>query len=224
MNTSPPNYPQAEYDLTSIKRIVAAMIALSQDDPWGAGGTSVLSAVEQEIAKYRLNDADPLTGEWRASECRAKLIAAERQMRSDEFREESGLRPWGLLVATAGAAALTDDEENSPLHWAAENNAWYAIPARALTVEAMLQPSAAHETPFGMAAKRHALQNIAEDALVALAGSRSRTGDTPLHRAARGGYLMSLPQCLKKEELLALEDAEGYSVLDRHRATLRPTG
>ena len=88
----------------------------------------------------------------------------------------------------------------------------------------MLQPDAGHETPFGMAAKRHALQNIAEDALIALAGSRSRTGDTPLHRAALGGYLMSLPQCLKTEELLALEDAEGYSVLDRHRAALRPTG
>jgi hypothetical protein len=224
MNTSPPSYPQAENDLTSIKRIVAAMIALSQDDPWGAGGTSVLSAVEQEIARYRLNDADPLVHEWRASECRAKLIAAESQMRSDEFREESGLRPWGLLIATAGAAALTDDAGNSPLHWAAENNAWYAIPARALTVEAMLQPNAGHETPFGMAAKRHALQNIAEEALITLAGSRSRTGDTPLHRAARGGYLMSLPQCLKSEELLGLEDAEGYSVLDRHRATLRPTG
>jgi hypothetical protein len=224
MNTSPSALPQAEYDLTSTKRVMAAMIALSQDDPWGAGGTSVLSAVEQEIARYRLHEADPLADEWRASECRAKLIAAERQMRSDEFREESGLRPWGLLVATAGAAALTDDEGNSPLHWAAETNAWYAIPARALTVDAMLQPNAGHETPFAMAAKRHALQNIAEDALIALAGSRSRTGDTPLHRAARGGYLMSLPQCLKTEELLALEDAEGYSVLDRHRATLRPTG
>jgi len=35
---------------------------------------------------------------------------------------------------------------------------------------------------------------------------------------------MGLPQCLKTEELLVLEDAEGYSVLDRHRATLRPTG
>ena len=224
MNASLLDLPQEEYDLPSTPRIVAAMIALGQDDPWGAGGTTVLSAVEQEIAKYRLHDKDPLMDEWRASECRAKLIAAERQMRSDEFREESGLRPWGLLVATAGAAALTDDEGNSPLHWAAENNAWYAIPARALTVEAMLQANPAHETPFAMAAKRHALQNIAEDALISLASSRSRTGDTPLHRAARGGYLMGLPQCLKTEELLVLEDAEGYSVLDRHRATLRPTG
>lgn len=224
MNSNLPAYPQTEYDLTSIKRIVAAMIALSQDDPWGAGGTSVLSAVEQEIAKYRLNDADPLFVEWRASELRAKLLVAEGELRSEKFREESGLRPWGLLIATAGAVALTDDQGSSPLHWAAENNAWYAIPARALAVEAMLQVNAGHETPFAMAAKRHALHNIAEDELIKLASSTSRAGDTPLHRAARGGYLMSLPQCLKSEELLALEDAEGFSVLDRHREALRPTG
>ncbi len=216
--------PQTEYDLTSTERIVAAVLSLSQDDPWAAGGTSVLNAVDQEIARYRPSEVDPLIDDWRTSECRAKLRAAEMELRSEKFREESGLRPWGLLIGTAGAVALTDDEGNSPLHWAAENNAWYAVPAKAMTADAMLQVNARHETPFGIAAKRHALQNIAEDALRMLASSRSRAGDTPLHQAARGGYLMSLPQCLKADELLALEDAEGCSVLERHRAAIRPTG
>jgi hypothetical protein len=224
MNASQLEYPQTEYDMTSTKRVVAAMLALSQNDPWGAGGTSVLNAVDQEIARYRLTDADPLTDDWNASEIRAKLCAAEREMRSEGFREESGLRPWGLLVSTTGAAALTDEQGNSPLHWAAENNAWYAIPAKALTADAMLQANARNETPFGMAAKKHALQNIGEDALKNLASSLSRTGETPLHHAARCGYLMSLPQSLKAEELLGLEDAEGCTVLERHRAAIRPTG
>jgi hypothetical protein len=224
MNASLLNHPETEYDLTSPKRIVAALLALSQDDPWGSGGTSVLNAVEQEIAKYRLNESDPLLDDWKASDCRAKLCAAERELRSEEFREESGLRPWGLLIATAGAAALTDDEGRSPLHWAAENNAWYAIPARALTADAMLQANAKNETPFGIAAKKLALQNIGEDALRKLASSPNRWGETPLHQAARGGYLMCLPQFLKVDELLALEDGEGCSVLERHRAAIRPTG
>ena len=224
MHASQLNSPQTEYDLTSTKRIMAAVLALSQDDPWGAGGTSVLNAVEQEIARYRPNDVDPLADDWKTSECRAKLRAVEGELRSEKFREESGLRPWGLLIGTAGAVALTDDEGNSPLHWAAENNAWYAIPATAMTADAMLQANAKNETPFGIAAKKHALQNIGEDVLKKLARSPNRTGDTPLHQAARGGYLMSLPQFLKADELLALEDAEGYSVLERHRATIRPTG
>jgi hypothetical protein len=88
----------------------------------------------------------------------------------------------------------------------------------------MLQPDAVNETPFGMAAKKRALQNIGEDALAKLATSHNRSGDTPLHQAARGGYLMSLPQFLKVDDLLALEDGEGCSVLERHRAAIRPTG
>jgi hypothetical protein len=224
MNAPQLAHPETEYDLTSTKRIVAAVLALSQDDPWGAGGTSVLNAVEQEIARYRPNDGDPSSAEWRGSEFRAKIFAAEKELRSEGFREESGLRPWGLLVATVGAAALTDDEGHSPLHWAAENNAWYAVPEKALTADAMLQADARSETPFGVAAKKRALQNIAEDTLRKLASSPNRAGDTPLHLAARGGYLMSLPQFLKADELLALEDSEGCSVLERHRAAIRPTG
>lgn len=224
MNSSQLLPDQAGHELTSAKRIIGAVVALSEGDPWGAGGTSVLNAVEQEIARFRLNEEGQLADEWRTSECRAQLLEAERWLRSEEFREESGLRPWGLLVGTAGALALTDDEGRSPLHWAAENNAWYAIPAKALTAEAMLSANAENESPFGMAAKRHALQNISEEALKAMAGSRNRAGDTPLHHAARGGYLLSLPQFLKTEELLALEDAQGCSVLDRHRAAMRPTG
>jgi hypothetical protein len=184
----------------------------------------VLNAVEQEIAAYRLNEADALADEWRASECRAQVRAAELRLRSEEFREESGLRPWGLLVSTAGAIALTDDEGYSPLHWAAENNAWYALPESALTADAMLQANARNETPFEMAAKRHALHNISEEALTRLAGSRNRAGDTPLHLSARGGYLLTLPRFLKTEELLALEDAEGISVLERHRRATQASG
>lgn len=215
---------QTEHDLTSVRRIMAAVLTLSQDDPWGAGGTSVLNAIDQEIARYRLNDANPLMDEWKTSEFRAKLHTAEKELRSEEFREESGLRPWGLLIDTAGSIALTDDEGNSPLHWAAENNAWYAIPARALTADAMLQRNANNETPFGMAARMHTLGNIEQDALVRLAGSANRMGDTPLHHAARGGYLMGLPQFLKANELLSLEDGEGLSVLERHRAATRHSG
>ena len=221
MQTSQLPQAHGEHELMSAKRIVEAVLALSQGDPWGAGGTHVLNAVEQEIAAYRLNEAEALAEEWRASEGREQLRSAELMLRSEEFREESGLRPWGLLVGTAGALALTDDEGRSPLHWAAENNAWYALPESALTADAMLQPNAQNETPFGMAAKRHALHNISEEALTRLAASRNRSGDTPLHQAARGGYLMTLPRFLKTEELLAQEDAEGLSVLERHRSAMQ---
>jgi len=212
-----PQAPQ-DHEQTSAKRIVEAVISLSQGDPWGAGGTYVLNALEQDIAAFRLNEADALAEAWRGSECRAQVRSAETMLRSEQFREESGLRPWGLLVGTAGALALTDDEGRSPLHWAAEANAWYAVPEAALTADAMLQPDAGGETPFGMAAKRHALHNISEEALVRLAGSRNRAGDTPLHHAARGGYLLTLPRFLKTEELLALEDSEGSTVLECHHA------
>jgi hypothetical protein len=224
MQASQSSYTQAGFDLTSTERIVAAVVALCQDDPWGAGGTSVLNAVEQELAKYEFSEDRPAPDGWGTSEFRGKLFAAERRLRSEEFREESGLRPWGLLIATAGAAALTDDEGRSPLHWAAENNAWYAIPAKALTADAMLHSNSANETPFGIAAKKRALGNIPEDDLVKLVSSRNRAGDTPLHMAARAGYLLSLPQCLKTDELLALEDVEGHSVLELHRAAIRHTG
>jgi hypothetical protein len=220
MNTSQLDTHQTDLDLTSTTRIVAAVLSLSQDDPWEVKGASVLSAVEQEIARYRVNFTDQLTETWNASECRAKLFAAEQELRSEDFREESGLRPWGLLIDTVGAAALTDDKGNSPLHWAAENSAWHAIPARALTADAILQVNERNETPFEMAAKKHALQSVDEETLKAVASSPNRTGDTALHRAARGGYLLNLPQCLKSDELLAIEDAEGFSVLERHLATL----
>lgn len=216
METSQLPEAPKDHELTSAKRIVEAVLALSQGDPWGAGGTYVLNALEQDIAAYRLNDADAHAQAWRASECRAQVRSAEAMLRSEEFREESGLRPWGLLVGTAGALALADDEGRSPLHWAAENNAWYAVPESVLTADAMLQCDARNETPFGMAAKRHALHNISEEALTRMAGSRSRAGETPLHLAARGGYLLTLPRFLKTEELLALEDAEGRTVLECH--------
>jgi hypothetical protein len=209
-----------DLDLTSTARIVAAVLSLTQDDPWEVKGASVLSAVEQEIARYRVNFTDQLAESWIASECRAKICAAEQELRSEDFREKSGLRPWGLLIATVGAGALTDEKGHSPLHWAAENSAWHAIPARALTADAILQLNERNETPFEIAAKRRALQSMDEEGLKAVASSRNRTGDTALHRAARGGYLLGLPQCLKSEELLAIEDAEGFSVLERHIATL----
>jgi hypothetical protein len=224
MNTSQVEIHHADLDLTSAARIVAAVLSLSQDDPWEVKGASVLSAVEQEIARYRLNFAEHLTESWNASECRAKLFAAEQELRSEHFREESGLLPWGLLIATVGAAALTDEKGNSPLHWAAENSAWHAIPARALTADAILQVDERNETPFEIAVKKHALHSMDEETLKAVASSPNRTGDTALHRAARGGYLLSLPQCLKSDELLATVDAEGFSVLERHLATLRSTG
>jgi len=224
MKTSQLDSPQADLDLTSAARIVAAVLSLSEDDPWEVKGASVLSAVEQELARYRVNLTDQLTESWNASECRAKLCAAEQELRSEDFRERSGLRPWGLLVSTVGAAALTDDKGNSPLHWAAENCAWHAIPAGALTADAILQANERNETPFEIVVKKHALQSMDEETLKAVASSPNRTGDTALHRAARGGYLLSLPQCLKSDELLAIEDAEGFSVLERHFAALRPTG
>jgi hypothetical protein len=210
-------------DLTSTARIVAAVLSLSRDDPWEVKGASVLSALEQEIARHRVDLTDQLSEGWKASECRAKLCAAERELRSDDFREESGLRPWGLLIATVGAAALTDDRGSSPLHWAAENSAWHAIPARALTADAMLQANERNETAFEMAVRKHALQSMDEETLKAAASSPSRTGDTALHWAARAGYLLSLPQFLKSEELLAIKDGEGFSVLERHLAALHPT-
>jgi hypothetical protein len=218
METSQLPEAPKDHELTSTKRIVEAVLALSQGDPWGAGGTYVLNAIEQDIAAYRLNEADAHAEAWRSSECRAQVHCAEEMLRSEEFREESGLRPWGLLVGTAGALALTDDEGRSPLHWAAENNAWYAVPESALTADAMLQRDAKNETPFGMAAKRHALHNISEEALTRLASSRNRAGETPLHLAACGGYLLTLPRFMKTEELLAQEDAEGRTVLECHHA------
>jgi len=221
MNTSQLETLQTDLDLTSTARIVAAVLSLTQDDPWEVKGASVLSAVEQEVAAYRVDFTDQMTESWNASECRAKLCAAERELRSEEFREKSGLRPWGLLIATVGAAALTDEKGNSPLHWAAENSAWHALPARALTADAILRVNERFETPFEMAAKKHALQSMNEEILRAVASSRDRTGDTALHRAARAGYLMSLPHCLKSDDLLAIEDAEGFSVLERHIAALR---
>jgi hypothetical protein len=223
MNTSQVDFHPTDLDLTSTTRIVAAVLSLSQDDPWEVKGASVLSAVEQEIARHRVNLTDQLTECWNASECRAKLFAAEQELRSEDFREESGLLPWGLLIATVGAAALTDDKGRSPLHWAAENSAWHAIPARALTADAILQANERNETAFEIAVKKHALHSMDEETLKAVASSPNRTGDTALHRAARGGYLLSLPQCLKSEELLAIVDAEGFSVLERHLAALRPT-
>jgi hypothetical protein len=221
MKTSQLDTAQTDLDLTSTARIVAAVLSLSQDDPWEVKGASVLSAVEQEVARYRVNYTDQLTEGWNASECRAKLCAAEQELRSEAFREESGLRPWGLLIATVGAAALADDKGGSPLHWAAENSAWHAIPPGILTADAILQVNERNETPFEIAVRKHALQSMDEEALKALASSLNRTGDTALHRAARGGYLMSLPQCLKSDELLAIEDAEGFTVLERHMAALR---
>lgn len=220
MNMTQTDTLQVDLDLTSTARVVAAVLSLSQDDPWEVKGASVLSAVEQEVAAYRVDFTDQLAEGWNSSECRAKLCAAEQELRSEDFREKAGLRPWGLLIATVGAAALTDDKGNSPLHWAAENSAWHALPARALTADDMLRVNARDETPFEMAARNHALLSMDEEILKAAAGSRSRTGDTALHRAARKGYLLSLPQCLKCDELLAIEDAEGFSVLERHLAAL----
>jgi ankyrin repeat protein len=60
-----------------------------------------------------------------------------------------------------------------------------------------------------------------EEHLKAAASSRNRTGNTALHQAAQGGYLLNLPQFLKSDELWAVEDAEGFSVLERHFAHLR---
>jgi len=221
MNASQLATPQTDRDLTSTKRIVAAVLSLSLDDPWEAKGASVLSAIEQEIARYRVNSTDQLVESWKASECRAKLRAAEQELRSEDFREKSGLRPWGLLIATVGAAALTDDRGSSPLHWAAENSAWHAIPAGALTADAILQVNERNETPFEIAARRNALQSVDEESLKAVASSLGRTGETALHQAARGGYLLNLPQFLKSYELWAVEDAEGFSVLERHFANHR---
>jgi hypothetical protein len=223
MNTIQLDTPQTDLDLTSTTRIVAAVLSLSQDDPWEVKGAAVLSAVEQEIARYRVYDSDQLAEDWNGSECRAKICAAEAELRSEEFREKSGLRPWGLLIATVGAAALTDAMGRSPLHWAAENSAWHALPAGALTADAILQVNDRNETPFDIAAKRHALQSMDEETLKRVAKSQNRAGDTALHRAARGGYLLSLPQCLKTDELLATYDGEGFSVVERHLATLRFT-
>ena len=222
MNTSQLESPQTEIDLTSAERIVAAVLSLSQDDPWEVRGASVLSAVEQEVANHRQNFTDKMAESWKTSVCRAKLRSAEEKLRSDEFREESGLKPWGLLIATVGPAALTDDEGCSPLHWAAENSAWHAIPAKTLTADLMLQVNARNETPFEIAARRHALLSMDEDTLRAVASTPNRVGDTALHQAARGGYLLSLPPCLKTDELLAIEDAGGHSVLEWHLATVHP--
>jgi hypothetical protein len=221
MNTIQLDTPQTDVDLTSTARIVAAVLSLSQDDPWEVKGASVLSAVEQEVARYRVNFTGQFLESWKASAFRAKLRAAEQELRSESFREQSGLRPWGLLVATVGAAALADDKGSSPLHWAAENSAWHAIPAGALTVDAILQVNERNETPFEIAAKRNALQSMDEEHLKAAASSRNRTGNTALHQAAQGGYLLNLPQFLKSDELWAVEDAEGFSVLERHFAHLR---
>ncbi len=216
MNTSQIDTPQTDLDLTSTDRIVAAVLSLSQDDPWEVKGASVLSAVEQEIAKHKVAFTDQFAESWKTSECRAKLFAAEQELRSEGFREEAGLHPWGLLIVTVGAATLTDDAGRSPLHWAAENSAWHAIPAGALTADALLQVNERNETPFEIAARNHALQSMDEEVLKSVASSPSRKGDTALHQAARGGFLLGLPQCLKSDELLAIEDREGVSVLERH--------
>ena len=221
MQTSPTAAAYAEPDFFSAERIVRAMQTLSREDPWDVGGSFVASYHEREVAKYRLGEPDALAGEWRACDCRAQLCAAERQLRSDNFRLEEGLKPWGLLVGTVGAAALTDDSGCSPLHWAASTGTWYAVPAQALTADSMLQANLANETPFEVAARNHTLQQIEEETLRALASSRSRTGDIPLHHAARGGYLLALPPAIKTDDLLALEDAHGRSVFERHREALR---
>jgi hypothetical protein len=222
MNTTQLDTPLTDLDLTSTPRIVAAVLSLIQDDPWEVKGAAVLSAVEQEVAKHRVEFTDQWKESWNASECRSKIWAAEQALRSEDFRERSGLRPWGLLIATVGADALTDEKGNSPLHWAAENSAWHAIPARTLTADAILQLNERNQTAFEIAAKRHALQSMDEETLKTVASARNRAGDTALHRAARGGYLLILPQCLKSDEILAIEDAEGVSVLERHLAHLTP--
>jgi ankyrin repeat protein len=200
------------------------MLTLSRDDPWDVGGSFVASYHEQEIAKYRLNEADARTAEWRACDCRDQLCEAEQILRSDSFRLEEGLKPWALMVVTMGAAALTDDAGCTPLHWVARSGTWYALPESALTADAVLQPNLANETPFEIAARNQTLQQIASEALRTLAISRTRANDTPLHHAARGGYLLILPPVIKTDDLLALEDADGCSVFDRHRAASRASG
>ncbi len=197
------------------------MLTLSRDDPWDNGGSFVSGYHEREIAKYRLNEPEARTAEWRACDCRVQLCAAERELRSDSFRLEEGLKPWALLVGTMGPAALTDDNECSPLHWAASAGTCYALTEKALTADAMLQSNLANETPFELAARNHSLEQIEPEILTALACSRSREGHTPLHHAARGGYLMLLPPIIKTDELLALEDAEGCTVFERHRQAAR---
>jgi hypothetical protein len=222
---TPPTSPAfAEPDFFSAERIVRAMLTLSRDDPWDHGGSFVASYHEREIAKYGLNEPDARTAEWRACDCRSQLCAAEQVLRSDSFRLEEGLKPWGLMVSTMGAAALTDDAECSPLHWAAGSGTWYALPASALTADAMLQPNQANETPFEMAARNQTLHQVDSEALRTLASSRTRAGDTPLHHSARGGYLLLLPPTIKTDDLLALEDADGCSVFERHRAASQALG
>jgi len=221
MQTPTSPIPYAEPDFFSAERIVRAMLTLSRDDPWDVGGSFVSGYHEREIAKYRLNEADALTAEWRACSCRAELCAAERELRSDSFRLEEGLKPWGLLVDTMGAAALTDDRDCSPLHWAASASAWYALSEKALTADAMLQRNLANETPFEIGARNHSLHQIAPEILKSLAGTRARSGETPLHHAATRGFLLILPPTIKTDELLALEDADGVSVFERHREFMR---
>lgn len=221
MQTSPSTPSYAEPDFYSADRIVRAMLTLSRDDPWDNGSSFVSGYHEREIAKYRLNEDDALTAEWRATDCRAQLCAAERELRSDAFRLEEGLKPWSLLVGTMGPASLVDDAGCSPLHWAASAGTCYALTEKALTADAMLQANLRGETPFELAARRHGLEQIDPEVLRALASSRTRSGDTPLHHAARGGYLMLLPPVIKTDELLALEDGEGCSVFARHHEASR---
>jgi hypothetical protein len=221
MNASSTHQAGPDLELTDTRRIVAALVALSQSDPWGEGATLVLSAVEKEIARHHLNKDDSLLTQWRESACRARLCAAERHLRSEAFREEAGLRPWGLFLATTGAMALADDSGSSPLHWAAENNTWYAVPESAITAEAMLQMNAERDTPFAISVRRNALGNISQEALLRIAWVRTRSGETILHHAASQGLLLGLPPFLKSEELLSLEDADGCSVLERHQAAVR---
>jgi hypothetical protein len=224
MQPSPTSPAYAEPDFFSAERIVRAMQTLSREDPWDVGGSFVASYHEKEVAKYRLGEPDARTSEWRACDCRAQLCEAERLLRSDSFRLEEGLKPWGLLVGTMGADALTDDAGCSPLHWAARAGTWYAVPPQALTADAMLQPNLANEAPFEIGARSHTLEQIEEEALRTVASSRSRTGDVPLHHAARGGYLLALPAAIKTDDLLALEDADGCSVFERHREAMRAAG
>jgi len=200
------------------------MVTLSRDDPWDNAGSFVASYHEGEIAKYKLNEPDSRMAEWRATDCRAQLCAAERELRSDAFRLEEGLKPWGLLVGMMGPIALTDDDECSPLHWAARNGAWYALPEKALTPDAMLIPNLANESPFEIAARNNNLQQIEAGILTRLVTSCTRIKDTPLHHAARNGYLLHLPQAIKTDELLALENSHGCTVFELHCQYSRAAG
>jgi hypothetical protein len=213
-----------EPDFFSSDRIARAMLTLSRDDPWDSGGSFVASYHEKEIATYALGGPEARTAAWRASDCRAQLCGAERQLRSDAFRLEEGLKPWALLVATMGTHALTDDAECSPLHWAAEAGTWYALDPKVLTAESMLQPNLANETPFELGARRQTLRQLDAEVLSAMAVSRNHEGDIPLHHAARQGYLLLLPAVLKSDDMLALEDSTGCSVFERHRAVQHAMG